>query len=584
MKYKLLMLCTGFLFLILGSAIVAEDNSTDDQYTLWIGTNYTDYTDFTKKVGEYMYQEDDLLPEAKISYLSRRPGSIFWFDAHYLDQDDMRARVKSTVGDRFKLDFQYNSFTRQRVRDLLENMSAREALGFSPGDSIQKPGGKMFTHEIQDPNGDYSIVRNEVSSKIEYLVSKEHKVRLFAAHRSIMESGNTQAIGSNHCASCHQVSMEARVDRKTNHLEAGLEAEAKGYDLGYKFAYRLFESDAPVPYLQYDNAEHPTKGTMDAEFGSRLIYDGTPEAFSVEPKTEKMSHKLRLKGDVAGGRLASSLTYSHTENKGNDLVSNAVSGSANYSLLLSPRSRLITKVYGAKFTADDPFIDIPSWREGATSGSIVDFDFTRYSSLDRTEGRLSTELITRLNPRTVVTVSAGYSRINRKDYPVVDEGQTTSKLTAEGKVRYRKGMKLSATAKYRFEKTTDPWQSGRGLFEARGRELLQKYVSDPTKIPPVFYYERESLRYQSITTLPTQDHEIKLGVTLRPNMKTSVNLGLTGKFDKNTELDSLDVKHLAFQPNLSLTMTPDPKFSVSAGYTYNFSKSRGPVAVALFDG
>ena len=38
--------------------------------------------------------------------------------------------------------------------------------------------------------------------------------------------------------------------------------------------------------------------------------------------------------------------------------------------------------------------------------------------------------------------------------------------------------------------------------------------------------------------------------TWRPNMKMSMNLGLKFKYDKNGDLDSLDVNHMSFQPNV----------------------------------
>ena len=60
--------------------------------------------------------------------------------------------------------------------------------------------------------------------------------------------------------------------------------------------------------------------------------------------------------------------------------------------------------------------------------------------------------------------------------------------------------------------------------------------------------------------------------------------GVNGQYDKNADLDSLDVKHFMLVPNFNLNIMPDEKTMFTAGYTYNFSKSRGPVAVALFDG
>jgi hypothetical protein len=92
------------------------------------------------------------------------------------------------------------------------------------------------------------------------------------------------------------------------------------------------------------------------------------------------------------------------------------------------------------------------------------------------------------------------------------------------------------------------------------------------------------LRYQDITTAPTEKHIFELVTNWRPDNKVSMTVGLKAKYDKNGDLDSLDVSHSALQPHLALNFNPDQKWSISAGGSYSYLKSRGPVTVALFDG
>ena len=99
-----------------------------------------------------------------------------------------------------------------------------------------------------------------------------------------------------------------------------------------------------------------------------------------------------------------------------------------------------------------------------------------------------------------------------------------------------------------------------------------------------FYYMREDLRYQAITTEPTASHKVSLSSTFRPSAETTVNLKVNATIDKNGDLDSLDVKHNKLNGNLSFTFMPDLKWTLSGGVGYRMEKSRGPVAVALFDG
>ena len=67
----------------------------------------------------------------------------------------------------------------------------------------------------------------------------------------------------------------------------------------------------------------------------------------------------------------------------------------------------------------------------------------------------------------------------------------------------------------------------------------------------IFYFQREALRYQTITTLPTDHHEFNLGGMILASAKASVNLNFRGLFDKNNELDSLDVKQSLIQPAIA---------------------------------
>ena len=95
---------------------------------------------------------------------------------------------------------------------------------------------------------------------------------------------------------------------------------------------------------------------------------------------------------------------------------------------------------------------------------------------------------------------------------------------------------------------------------------------------------REALRYQDITTQPTDRHEFEVKSTIRPSNKANLALGFKTVMDKNGDLDSLDVENMSFQPNLNFTLMPNIKWTMVTGYTFNYNKSRGPVTVALFDG
>jgi len=570
----------ALLLTLASSAIAGEENETVNKYSLWIGGHYTDFSDYTKKVGEYDLGNSEGLPEFAGKLFSRSSNSIFKLYGHYYDDQNIYGVANATVSDKFKAAFMYRSLVHRSGQDMLVNLNAREFYPNAPPPGL---GGKTLTHEILDPGADYDVHRQEILSKMEVLLSERNNVRMMAAHRSILKDGTTQKMSNDHCYGCHTTSRTGKVETRQHQLETGIDADVKDFNVGYRFGYRHFQSNGPDAYGYWSEAKHP--GSNDPkwapEFGSRVLFDDTTLAFGVLPETEKMSHKVRLKGDVGKGNLAGSFVYSRAENKSTTLTTDAYAGVARYAVPLSPKMRLLAKMSMRRVTADDPFIDLPTFRAGAADGNEKDFDYIRYSTLDRSEFKASAELITRVNPRWTLALLGGYEMTNRDDYVAYDDGTKTKKMIGQAKLRFRKGLRYSSYLKYRFESISDPFVSARGLFESSGYGVLVPAVTGSSWI---FYWQREALRYQDITSMPTQVHNFEWRSTWQPSKTYSLNLGVKGKLDKNGDLDSLDVEHTSLVPHAYLNLMPNMKWTVTTGYTYNYDKSRIPIAIALFDG
>ncbi|MBN2225852.1 MAG: hypothetical protein JW763_00660 [candidate division Zixibacteria bacterium] len=585
MKHKsMIALCVLSALVVMTVAASARDSEPVQNYSIWVGSHYTSLTDYAKKVGEYNLGNDEFLPEFKGVYQYRDVDKLITVDGHYFDQKNIDGMITGIFGDRFRGMAYCRSMIRQDGQDLLANMAAREMT--AAGD----PGGKILSHEIQDLGADYNTHRFEAGTDVDILLSRKNNIRMMVAHRSIFKKGEEQKVASNHCFSCHLTSKTMDVDRQTHQFQTGIQADVSDFTVGYQFGFRYFDSRAEDVTAYYDNAQHPMTGGSQSEFASRLNYDDTTMAYGTYPETQKMSHKLRFKGDIGKGRFSSSIGYSIAKNKGTDLEADAWTGAASYTMLLAQRTRLIAKIAGTRLTSDDPFIDLADYREGMdgtnTEAAITNFDFVRYSVLDRADAKASAEVISRVSPQTTVSVMAGYNHVDRYDYPTIDEHYKTDKFYGQAKIRYRKGLRYSNMIKYRFEKTSAPFRSFRGLFEAAGRDIMEPDVTPGGTFTGYLfsYYLRENLRYQNITTQPTDAHMFEFSATYRPTMKTSIMFGVKGQYDKNGDLDSLDVKHLSLRPHANLTLNPSPKWSVLTGYTFGYYKSRGPVAVALFDG
>jgi hypothetical protein len=567
--------CISLMLLLASPGVFAQQ---EDQavlnYSLWMGAHYTGYEDYGKLIGEYMRLEDEAMPEFKFSLQARKKDGYLTFSSHFFDQNNIFARLSGKKGNRVDLKLQYMSLIHQDGQDLLANLEAREWLGTNPG-------GKMVTHELTDMGADYSTDRHEIRSSLSVLLSEKNKVRFSVDHRTILEKGNEQKLAISHCFSCHVESKDWDLDQQTHQLQAGLEAEVKNFEVGYHFGFRSFQSKVTDATGTWDVAKHPVSGLNGAEFGSRLIYDAAELPNGLYPDILKMSHTGKIRGKLGKGRLAGSFGYTHTENDISTLATNALTGALSYAVPVSKKSRLVAKVDALRLEADDVFIDLPSFREGRPDNHPIDFDFQRYSAVDRIQAKGTLEYITQVNHKTSLSLLGGYKSSERMDYPNPVDAYTTKTYIGQGKVRYREGMKFSGSLKYRYERTEDPLRSDRGLLEASGREVIDIYDSAPGF---AFYYEREALRYLNVTSLPTDYHEVDLKTTIRPDADWNISAGLKTTYDKNGDLDTLDVKHYAFRPNVNLTVTPGEGVTFNGGYTYTYSMSRGPFAIPLFDG
>ncbi|MEW6050599.1 MAG: GSU2204 family CXXCH-containing (seleno)protein [Candidatus Zixiibacteriota bacterium] len=566
------------LIILTGSMAVpalqaANDVSSRDQYSLWLGSHYTDFSDYAKKVGEYNLGNSELLPEFGFSQYSVREGTIFRLDANYFDDQNIFGRLETSTSDRFTGLFQYRSLTKQMGQDNLSNMEVREWLS-------TRPGGKIVTHEILDPNADYNTNRQELLGRISMLLSRSKNLRLMATHRSILERGTEQSTSSSHCFSCHITSQGVDVDRRTHQFETGVQGDFGKYTIGYQFGYRHFNSRVPNPYASYDPAINPVNGTSGPEFDSRLVFADTVAAYGAAPQTEKLSHKVRVKREIGKGHLAGTAGFTHVTNKRVDLSTDALTGSATYSVPLAAHTRMIARASAVRQRSDDPFIDLPTFRAGRP-GPQVSFDYTRWSSLDRSDLKGSLEVIRKLNPRLTMSLLGGYDRRVRSNYPGAGMSYTTGRFTGQTKFRYRSADRVNMALTYRFEKTSDPFANLNGLFEERGRDVLRPLVPG---FGFVFYFQREDLKYQNVSTLPTDYHEANLTVSWIPSANSTVALMLKGIYDKNSELDSLDVNHVSFQPNLNVTLSPNSEWAFAGGYNYLYDRAKEPVTVALFDG
>lgn len=376
------------------------------------------------------------------------------------------------------------------------------------------------------------------------------------------------------------VSKSAKVDRRTHTASAGIEIDPGPLFLSYMGSFRSFKSESPSLEAFYDTAQHPVNGTMIEEFGSRMVFDGEVVEFGTIPETQKMSHTAKVKADVGKkSEILGSFTYSQAKNVSAGIETKSNGGSLKYMFRPNLKTRIIALASLSRIESDAVFIDLPSWREGREGGS-QDFDWTRYSNLTRTVAKGSAEFIYQPSRKYRVFLSAGYEGTKRDDYPYFEaEGKTTKlKLSMGGK--YRPHLRFSGRFKYFFENTDDPFSPYEQLFERAGNTILDTLPGN-TKY---YYFQRDQLRYGSITNQPTNLHGVELNLNFRPNHKVSFSADLKASLGTNSDTDSLDFERTRLQPQVSANFAPTAKWNLFSSLTYIYEKSNGLVAVAMMDG
>ncbi len=557
------------------TVFIAGMANAEVRMSLWLGGNYTDYQDYSKKVGEYTHVKNDPYPEAGFRIRGTTENAYLDLNGMFLDNKNGQFNIDYNYKDKFSAKVNYQLFERQLQFDFLENMTGREEL---EGGSA---GGKMISHEALDSVRDYRYDRHSLESEFKVKISEKFGLNFVAAHKMIMQRGAEQKVATTHCFSCHLQSRSAEVNRWSNQVNVGLEANRKDVYVDYKFSYRTFRSNADQVSFFYDPAKHPVHGGAGSEFNSRVLFANGYFTEDIYPRTEKFSNKVKFKTGNDKRVLSGTFNYSKTMNDvTRDLDIVVVGGTVNYKMLISPKMWFFADGALSRTISNDILYDMPPWREGMTGGDLDIFDYYRASSLDRLYGRGDVQGIMRLNPATKISLLLGYEHTRRYDYPALESETATNKYYGKGTIRYRKGLKTNLYASYRLELIDDPFMNYRGLFEAEGRGVL----SPENGAPLAYYYQREDLKYQNVTTLPTVKHEIELRGSHNLTDKLSMNASLRLSMDENNDLDNVEIEHTSMRPNLGFNFMPDPKWSFTGGYTYIYDKSRGPITIAMFDG
>ena len=179
-----------------------------------------------------------------------------------------------------------------------------------------------------------------------------------------------------------------------------------------------------------------------------------------------------------------------------------------------------------------------------------------------------------------LVVSAGYEEIKRDDYPYFEADWKTTKLTLSAGGTYRPSLKFSGRLKYTFRNIDNPFSTYEQFFERSGADELTLLTGNSN----YYYFQRDDLRYGSLTNQPSSIHGVDASLTYRPSRVVNVSAGLKADLGTNSDIDSLDYERTTIQPHVSLNLSPAARWNLFGILGYMYNTSNGLAAVAMMDG
>ncbi|MBD3168613.1 MAG: hypothetical protein GF307_03950 [candidate division Zixibacteria bacterium] len=563
------------LLAVFNSYGYADADLVEYEWGLYMGLHYNEVQDYYQKAGEYFRSEEEAIPEFGIKYKGARDDKLLKVDAFYFDKKRMNIKAEGRNGNLWSANLFYRSIYHQTGQDLMQNLVARE----STNREGTAPGGKMIFNEEFNPGAHYGFTRHEIGGGVDFNVPGSANIRLYAAHKSIIEKGEEQVMATTHCSSCHIRSKARRMDEYIHSFKGGVEGDAGPVRLGYELGYRIFESRSETPLFFYDKAQHPVNGGNIEEFGSRVEFDNQYAEVKKLNDTEKISHTVKAEANTPLGRLLGSYTQSTAKNEGVGIEATANGGGVKLISALSSRLFFTGKASLSRIENDAYPIDFSPWRQGRPGGG-QDFDYTRYSSLTRDIFNGYGELNYRPSRKLRLVGTFGYETEKRDDYLGYQNEYETTTLFGQAKIRYRFSSKLSTRIKVRYETIDNPFTNLDALLEHEMNGVESPLPGNSL----VYYFQRNAYRYGDVTNLPTSSIQTDFSLKFSPSRNSALVGGLKYTQDKNDDLDTFDFERTAMQPSLTASFIPSPKWSFYSAVTYLDEQVNGPFAVALFDG
>ncbi|MCK4508976.1 MAG: porin [Desulfuromonadales bacterium] len=596
---------------------IAEEDSAHLSGNIEVGATAVDIKDNPARVNEYApYRSDDglgLAPSLDLEYLNNG----IWIEAEVdiKGRRDQNYGFKSDFNRFLRLDLNYQVFEHWKDHETLDQMGATLAGDTGGGQpnvttdkiyadlydlGITTVGGQDPINGTYDPaiaytlelNNDYIIKRSELKNEMDLALPFLPNVVFHAGIRIEEREGMEQAIGLSKCAGCH-VSAEGKdIDERTEDLTFGITGKFGLVTVEYEYLDRTFDEDADNPSRYY---------SLNDKF-DQLLYKGSELEYSRTPDSEKETHSLKVRADLARNTsIVGSYVKSDIESSKSNLTD------AGYELLgkttleteyesfgtkLSTRigDNLRLSLRGSTYEIETndvvlTFADRAAYIAAFPGGSIADLGIEDdwHSAEEREVTELGIDAVYRLAKATTLRLGYEYEEVDR----VEEELGVTETHTLKAAIRSRINKTLSGSLSYEYQDIDDPFGGDdvTGIYQETGTldvvnpdsGLYFAILSGKNFYWDTVYPERTL----DATNQPDMVNEIKFKTTWAPSANMAATLFARVRYEEN---DDVKYEQTTYAPGVSFWYAPNNKLNLTMSYNFNKQETENQMCVGWYHG
>lgn len=554
-KLSILIVISSLVFLmpLLGEE---EQEANNVDVKLKVGAKAVGKGDFQGKVNEYQKVDKGVRPVLK-ARIGGNSGKTFFnlFSDFRGDAKDMFHQFTVDFNRVFKQTFSYDSLYHRLDHDPLTNI-----------DVVSHARSAAYAEDV-NPFDDYHITRSEFVSNSVLSIPQLPFLKVSVNFRNETRKGQYQARTLSKCSACHVVAKTRAIDNFNRDISINGALRFGKANANYTFTHNQFKENEMAPTNDYLKVQHPEN--MKPVFSSRIAYGThtgtTTMPFDSSAESKKDTHLFQAAVPFSGtSTLTAHYVSSTVKNVTSDLQWKTNSFAGGFSTRLGKKGFFNVRLQQIKIENDSIYIDIPEpvdvagLNVGLTYADAYGgvFDFTRYSTLNRTVWDIDANFRYRFNKQFRLKLGYEYKQIER-DYQ--DVGSTKSS-TFKANLKFRPSRQFTVTLDGKFKSITDPFAN----YWA-GVAPLQQDVGYTNPFVGVQFFQWHAERAAALTNFPESVTNIKARVNWSPSGKFSLNGNYIIRTEKN-DLNMSTWERKLNQFGVDMWAAASEKFYVTASY------------------